>query len=204
MAAAAPVPFRTVDVSAFGYGTIAKDPQARLYVVPIQPPVVIQTPPLQTATPLEEGVPFVYVNPRGTFAEFLRATEEAVLGTCLARKATWFANSFDDDALRRGFKSFFKDDGSYKLKVDPATVPCFDAAGAPTGTDAVPAGATVRCVLELARVCFGRHEFGITWRIVQLRLVETTCLIAGDPEPPAPEDDAVTMADLDSDANEFL
>lgn len=192
-------PYRAVDFSSMTFGSMVKDTSARLYVVPIDPPVQIVSPPLQTTTAFEDGVPFVYVDPKGDFAAFLKQSETAVLDACLANKATWFATQHDDDALRRGFKTFFKDDGTFKIKV-PTDVPLFDACNRPVDRDAVPAGTTIRCALELSRVCFGRHEFGSTWKLLQAKLVETQCLIVDD-EPEAPEEADV---DSDSDANEFL
>jgi hypothetical protein len=65
----------------------------------------------------------------------------------------------------------------------PSDVAVFDAdCRTPAcATDVLRAGAQVRCVLELARVCFGRTEFGAQWRVVQAAPCPApVCLIAGD------------------------
>ena len=185
---------------------MVKDTSARLYIVPVEPALTIISPPVQTTTSLEDDVPFVYIEPKGAFADFLKQSEDTILDACLANKATWFATQHEDDALRRGFKSFFKEDGTFKLKV-PNDAAFFDAKGQPIGREDVPAGTTVRLALELSRVCFGRHEFGSTWKLLQAKLVNTECLITEEEEEPAeaaeavPEDPSI---DDDSDAHEFL
>lgn len=194
------VPYRAVDFASLPYQPMIKDTTARLYAVPIEPPVRALTPPVATASDMDDDMPFLYLAPTGDFKAFLKRSEDAVLAACIANKASWFAKSLDDDALRRGFKSFFRaEDGAFKLKV-PADVGCFDAAGAPVGREDVPSGSVVRAVLELSRVCFGRHEFGVTWKLVQLKLVPTVCLIVPEEEDPAPP----AESDSDSDAHEFM
>jgi hypothetical protein len=191
--------YRRVDLSGLAYAPMIKDTSARLYVVPIDPPLRIQTTPVALATSLEDPeVPFVYLSPDASLAAFFKKTEQAIEDACVANKTAWFAAKFEDDLLRRGFKSFFGDAG-FKVKV-PSDVACFDSQQKPIGREDVPAGSVVRAVLELSRVCFGRHEYGATWKLIQLQVVETKCLIqAEEVQPPAEADD-----DADSDANEFL
>ena len=196
-------PYRSVSTKELKYGPIVKDTTARLYVVPLAPPLVVQTTPIALETSLADPeVPFVYIRPEGTLETFFRDTETAVGDACIANKNEWFsiAKTLEDDVLRRGFKSFFMDNG-LKLKV-PADVACFDAAKKPMGREDLPAGTVVRLVLELSRVCFGRHEYGAAWRVVQVQAVPTTCLIMDD----APLDDGPGPDDSgsDSDINEFL
>lgn len=198
-----PQPYRRVDIDALTYGALAKDTSARLYVVPLEPPVVIQTTPIELLTSLEDpSVPFVYIAPDDSLKRFFQESERAIADACIANKSQWFRVSkhLDDDTLRRGFKSFFSDTG-FKIKV-PVDVACFDVAKKPIGREDVPAGTVVRAVLELSRVCFGRHEYGATWKLVQLQLVPTACLIKDEAEP---DDDPLGDAlGSDSDVDEFL
>jgi len=198
----APVqPFRKVDVATIQYGSITKDTSARLYVVPIEPSIRIQTTPVALAGSLEDpAVPFVYLKPEGALRDFFVGVEKAVGDACIANKAEWFAvaKHLEDDVLRRGFKSFFGDAG-FKVKV-PEDVACFDAAKRPIGREEFPEGSVVRAVLELSRVCFGRHEYGCTWKLQQVQLVPMECLIEDEPVDDTPEDDPGS----DSDVNEFL
>lgn len=198
--ACSPVPFRRVDFD-FQYASMIKDTSARLYVVPIEPAVVIQTTPVTLATSAEdETVPFVYLAPDESLKAFFEKTEKTICDACVANKNDWFAvaKNLEDDVLRRGFKSFFSKDG-FKVKV-PSDVSCFDAAKKPMGREDLPAGTVVRAVLELSRVCFGRHEYGATWKVVQFQKVETECLIQDAVDHPEPEVDH----ESDSDVNEFL
>ena len=195
------LPFRSVDLSTLAYGPMIKDTSARLYVVPLDPPLLIQTTPMTLATSLEDpSVPFAYVSPDAALTAFFQEAEKTVADACIANKAEWFAvaKTLEDDVLRRGFKSFFGDSG-FKLKVAP-DVPCFDASKQPIGREDVPAGTVVRAILELSRVCFGRHEYGATWKVAQLQVVPTECLIVTDEVDDAPEDPTGS----DSDIDEFL
>ena len=197
-------PFRKVDPSALAYGAMIKDISARLYIVPLEPGVTIQTTPVTLATSLEDAqVPFVYLTPDASLAAFFRAIEASVADACIAHKADWFAiaKTLEDDVLRRGFKSFFGPSG-FKVKV-PEDVACFGADKRPVGREDVPAGTVVRAVLELTRVCFGRHEYGATWTLVQLQVVPTQCLIDDEPvDDSVPADEVDNCSD--SDINEFL
>jgi hypothetical protein len=199
--APAPLPFRHVDLGTLQYGPITKDVSARLYVVPIQSPVVIQTTPVTLTTTLEDpDIPFVFIEPDAKLRAFLERTEKTIEDACVANKDAWFAVSkhLEDDVLRRGFKSFFTETG-FKVKV-PADIACFDASKRPIGREDVVSGSVVRLVLELSRICFGKHEYGITWKAIQAQIVPTTCLIDDS-------DDTATEPvrdDADSDINEFL
>ena len=198
----APLPYRSVDLGALQYGKISKDLSARLYVVPIDPVARIQTTPVKlTPTLADPDIPFVFIEPDANLRAFLQKTEKTIEDACVANKSSWFAVSkhLEDDVLRRGFKSFFSDSG-FKVKV-PVDVACFDAAKRPIGREDVPVGSVVRLVLELSRICFGKHEYGATWKVAQVQLVPTTCLIDDS-------EDAATQAggddDSDSDVHEFL
>lgn len=194
------IPYRNVNLGALTYGNMIKDTSARLYVVPIEPVVTIQTTPITLVTGLEDPtVSFAYVQPDPKLEAFFKETEKTIADACIANKNQWFAvaKNLDDDALRRGFKTFFGDTG-FKVKVPPE-VPCFDAAKKPVGREDLSAGTVVRAIMELSRVCFGRHEYGSTWKVVQLQIVPTECLI---------KDDVVVEEEAgdhsDSDVDEFL
>jgi hypothetical protein len=198
----ASIPYRSVDLSSITYGSMIKDTSARLYVVPVSPQITIQTTPMTLTTSLEDpGVPFVYVSPDAGLTKFFQDTENVIADACISHKNEWFAvaKNLEDDVLRRGFKSFFDVDKGFKLKVAP-DVPCFDASKNPIGREDIPAGTVVRAILELSRVCFGKHEYGANWKITQLQCVPTQCLIETEdiPEDVAPEEAS------DSDIDEFL
>lgn len=195
------VPFRRANLD-LQYGEMIKDTSARLYVVPLEQPLVIQTTPVIIKTSLEDpSVPFVYLDTRGDLGTFFKDAENAIADACVANKHRWFKVKVDDDdVLRRGFKTFFSDSG-FKVKV-PDTLACFDAAKNPIGREDIPAGTAIRAVLELTRLCFGRHEYGATWKMLQVQVVDTTCLIADDPV--APEESVLDPGESDSDLDEFL
>lgn len=194
------IPYRNVDLSSITYGSMIKDTSARLYVVPIEPVVAIQTTPITLATGLDDpSVSFAYLQPDAKLEAFFKDTEQTIADACVTNKNEWFAvaKNLEDDALRRGFKSFFSDQG-FKVKVSP-DVPCFDAEKKPVGREDIPAGTVIRAILELSRVSFGRHEYGSTWKIVQVQVVPTVCLIKDDP---VVEEESGDHSD--SDVDEFL
>lgn len=196
----AALPFSKVDLGSLAFGTMIKDTSVRLFVVPIEPALRVQTTPVEISSLEDDDVPFAYIRPHGALRTFLEKTEKTIEDACIANKEAWFAvaKSLDDDTLRRGFKSFFDADKGFKVKV-PADVPCFDADRTPIGREGVPAGSVVRIILEMSRVCFGRHEYGSSWKIVQVQLVPTECLIETDPL-----DDSMTAVASDSDVDEFI
>lgn len=201
--------FRSVDLQALEFEPVAK--HNRLYVAALAPTLRVQTPPVQLATALGDDEPFALLRPTGPFAQFLRDAEARVLATCVQRKGEWFPHEVDDDELRHNFKSFFvgDDGGSFKVKVLPGELAVFDAAGAPAGPEEAGAGCHVRCVLELARVCFGRREFGAMWRLAQARVVDVPpCLIDEGAEEEAEgeaeeEEAAAAAAEEDPEQREF-
>lgn len=193
--AAAPVYYKSVDLSALQFEPLAK--QHRLYVAGLAPPLLVQTPPVELATSVAGGdgeeVPFVFIKPTGQFRQWLHDVEDAIVARAIQNKADWFRKDVDDDALRHNYKSFFRGD-EFKLRKD-GEVPVFDSAKDAAGPEEACSGSSVRCVLELARVCFGRQEFGAMWRLVQARLVQVPpCLIDDDEEEPARDDDDATDA----------
>ena len=161
------------------HAALAFDPVVKvnkLYVASLTEPLQVLTPPLELVTPLESDEPFALLRPMGRFAEFLKTVEARVLEMCVQHKVEWFRKDVDDDALRTNFKSFFREDGSFKVKTVDVAV--FGADKGPVGPEEATAGKTVRCVLELTRICFGRQEFGAMWRLSQARVVEIPrCLI---------------------------
>jgi hypothetical protein len=196
------IPYRNVDLSKVTYGQMIKDTSARLYVVPVDPEIVIQTTPMTLVTGLEDpDVSFAYVQPDARLEAFFKDAEKTIADACIEHKNEWFAvaKNLEDDALRRGFKSFFSDNQGFKVKVSP-DVPCFDASKNPVGREDIPAGTVIRAICELSRVCFGRHEYGSTWKILQLQVVPTVCLIK-DEEVTADEESGNHS---DSDVDEFL
>lgn len=197
--------YTTVDLAAQAFEPLAK--QNKLYVAALSPPLTVLTPPVQLASALDDADDFAYLRPAGAFAAWLRGAEAWVLDACIANKAAWFRKDVDDDALRHNFKSFFRDDGQFKVRSAGATV--FGVDGAPAGLEEATEGRHARCVLELTRVCFGRQEFGAMWRLVQARLVDVPpCLIEdGDGDDNAPDEDASDDGGpqpLDADEREFV
>ena len=171
--AAPPPSFRDVNVrAALADRTKPMEREGKLYVVRLDPPVLVQTPPVTLATsPFDsdgEPLSFVYLAPRGDLLAWMRNAEAAVLDACVARKKEWFRKALDDGAVRAGFKTFFRDGDKVKVRVPPdACVFAADRCTPVPAADALVAGATVHGVLELSRVCFGRTEFGAQWKLVQ-------------------------------------
>jgi hypothetical protein len=187
-----PPHFRAVDPATFEYADVERD--GKLYSVKLRPACRVQTPAVALTAALvdDDGdpLPFASLAVSGHFAAFVRKVEAAVLDACLANKAAWFRKDLDDDVLRAGFKSFLRPNGTLKLKV-PEDVAVFDADKTLVAPGDVPAGTQVRAIIELAKVSFGKTEFGAMWRLVQVRALATPqCLIEDDAgDVPASDDD---------------
>ena len=182
----------------------------RLYVSYLTQPLAVVTPPVELASSLGEDAQFLYIRPTGGFAQFLRDVEALVLNESMRQKVTWFRRDVEDEVLRHNFKSFFREDGAFKVKVQ-GEPPVFDAEKNAVGAEEATPGKLARCVLELVRVCFGRQEFGAVWRLAQVRLVEVPpCLIQDEPAVESGEqdeqdaEDAEGSASADPDEHEFL
>jgi hypothetical protein len=177
-------PSVTRNFKALCLDSLAFDPierEGKLYVVKLQPKITIVTPPMTLASSLVdedgEALPFASLAPSAQFGGFLRRVEAAVLAACIAHKAEWFRRDLDDDALRSGFKTFLRPNGTVKVKV-PDEVAAFDASAGAVVPGDIAAGAQVRGVLELAKISFGKTEFGAMWKLVQVREVTVPrCLI---------------------------
>lgn len=170
--------YQGVDIASAHFEPVAK--QGKLYVANLTEPLLVETPPVQLATSFDPEVPFLHIKPQGAFADFLATAERHILDRCIAHKAEWFRKELDDDALRHNFKSFFRD-GEFKVKAQEAELAVFGVDRCPAAPVELVAGRHVRCVLELARVCFGRQEFGAMWRLAQARVVEVPpCMLADD------------------------
>jgi hypothetical protein len=176
--------------------SLAFDPierEGKLYVVKLRPKLVVVTPPMALASSLVdadgEALPFASLGPSAQFGGFLRRVEAAVLAACIANKADWFRKDLDDDALRSGFKTFLRANGTVKVKV-PDEVAAFDASAGAVVPGDIAAGAQVRAILELAKISFGKTEFGAMWKLVQIREVTVPrCLIDDTGDDAAGSDD---------------
>jgi hypothetical protein len=182
-----------------------------MYVARLAEPLLVQTPPLTLASPLgadDDGYAPSHAHlalPRA-FEQFARGVEALVLEAALANKAEWFRRAIGDDVLRARFKEFCRT-RHLKVKLAPGFV-AFDAAGQPVALDTLEAGGSLRCVLQLTRVCFGRTEFGAAWSLVQAQTAPPPpppprCLIdpsveQEDDDPPGPPHQA------DAELHEFL
>lgn len=160
------------------FGALAKN--GAVYEVPLAVPAWVQTPPLTLVSPLEDedGAPLAaaHVSLPPSFAKFCKDAEGRILEACIAHKAKWFRRKVDDESLRAGFKEFCKG-RSLKIRV-PRDALFFDGEGALVTREEVAEGSSVRCLLELSKICFGRTEFGCMWTLLQAQ--------TAPPPPPPP------------------
>ena len=173
--------------------------EGRSYVVRLDPPLVLETPPLALTSALAdeagEPAPFAYVQPPPAFEDFLRRAEATLLARCLEHKKEWLRKDIDDDALRASFKSLFRS-GGFRLKV-PQDVAVFGADRKPAAVADFQAGTSAKCILVLKQLTFGKTEFGGIWRLLQAQEVpQPTCLIR--------DSECEEDSDADSEAQEFL
>lgn len=202
-----PAYYAHVDIEDAIQGFLPLEKAGNVYVARLQRPVWVQTPPLTLASELDddEGAPMPHAHlvlPTGV-TKFARGVEAAILRACIDHKDEWFRRAVDDRALRAGFKEFCKADGHLKIRV-PRDALVFDASGQLLPRGQVAPGSSLRCVLELSKVCFGRTEFGAMWTLLQAQ--------TAPPPPPAPrclidpqaETEAAEPGDAEADLHEFL
>ncbi len=211
----APRHFRGVDLGAAlaPSAFLPVEKTGGLYAARLAAPLLVQTPPLALVSPLddEDGTPLPHAHvslPRA-FLQFATEAEERVLAACLANKAEWFRRPMEDQSLRASFKQFCKAAGGGVLKIKvPRECLVFDSQGGVLERGDLRPGASVRAILELSRVCFGRTEFGAMWSLVQAQTVPAPpppprCLI----DPGADAEDACGGPEpdyADSEVHEFL
>lgn len=187
MSPTTPVHFSAVDVADALREFSDLEKSGGVYVARLPTPLEVVTPPLTLLSPLldedggEAGHALLKLSPE--FEAFAEEVERRVLEACLANKDTWFRRRLDDDALRASFKQLCKG-GTLKVKLRPGAA-VFDACGEPVAPGDVDAGARMKCLLELTKVCFGKTEFGAMWSLAQARLAPPPasapkCLIGDD------------------------
>ena len=168
--AVTPVAPAAVDPRAIGFGALSRD--GTRYSVPFLTPLFVRTPALEVATPLEvngETQPHAMLHVPDDLARFFSSVEKAVLDACIERKQEWFGGRrMEDDELIAGFRSFVQPPAGIKVKVD-LDVAVFDKEKTATDAADVEPGTRARAVLHLDKITFGRTEFGVLWRLVQLR-----------------------------------
>ena len=197
---AAPTYFRNVDLDAHIAPLGPLEKEGRIYVAPLaNGPLVIQTPLLEIQS---LGESHAWTRPTGPFKDFLARTERLVQRASEEAAVAW---GITQEQVTTSFKSFFRDDGSFKVRVGSDFTAFTDAGDALDLEDASVTmdGVTVRAALELSRVCLGKTEVGAIWRLVQIRLSPPPppCLIDIDAEVP---DDAEDPEDEQKGDEEFL
>ena len=137
-----------------------------LYVAPLAEALRVQTPPVVLTGDVR--APEARLVARGSFKHFATGVEQAIVDAAILNKATWFKKEITDEALVKGFKSFVSGKGM-KVKLDDDLV-AFDADGDIVDFDDLDTPVSVRCIIELDGVCFGRKEFGAMWTVTQMQV----------------------------------
>jgi hypothetical protein len=175
----APVKCQSVDPASIEFGDVVVD-GARVSV-PLKTALSVFTGPVVLCNaPLDpsdyEPVPFLTVKPTTAIGKrFFEAVEARLLAVAQSNSKEWF-NGADTEVIKNSLKSFVKD-GSVKLRLASDAV-AFDAQGDASDLSEFLAGDTVRAVVETSAARLGKQEFGIVWRVVQLRRTpKAVCLI---------------------------
>lgn len=186
MTSSVPTYYSKVDLPArfeVPLGAVTKE--GRLSVAKFETPLLVQTPPVPL-TIVSDNV--IWFAPSPAFHRFLSETE-AHLKAAMVK-----FTSYEAEAVDNAFKSFFDDDGNFKIRLSSDFALFDESGGAVDPLDdafALAEGDTVRFVLEMDRACFGKTEFGGLWRAVQGSRVPPppACLLQPEePEPEAPEE----------------
>lgn len=192
-----PVYFKTVDLRAHLDAAEPLRRDGRIYVADLtKGPLTIQTPALEILTLTET---FAWTKPTGHFATFLHEAEDVLKATCEEAAESW---GITKDQVRASFKTFFREDGAFKVRLGPDFA-VFDEAGEQLDDPQDAVGKSVRAALAIDKLCLGKTEMGGMWSLLQVRLTPPPppCLIDPDLEVP---DDHETVEDAKDGDEEFL
>lgn len=138
-----------------------------VYFLPLKTPVMIQTPVVRLAKPLQGDSTVLHV--LDNFARFVNSHDDSVLRVTKENKGSWFKKYIEDSSLEAGFKSFL-DSNTLKVKISE-DLASFDNDGTFIGNDfCTPA--EVVCILKISGIWFGSMEFGSIMSLVQVQLVK--------------------------------
>jgi len=136
-----------------------------IYFVPLEKPLMIQTPVVRLTKSLEGDSTTIKISDR--FASFIKKHEEHILKVAKEKKNNWFKHNIEDDMLDEGFKTFL-DSGVLKVKIAD-DLASFDIDGNFIDNDfCTPVD--VICVLKISGIWFGSVEFGSIMTLVQTQL----------------------------------
>lgn len=191
--AAGPVFYRRATVDLTEFLQLRKEDGSR--VAELARPLVIQTPTVTLTTPLhddDDEITHAYLTLPPAFGEFAADVEDEVLKAALDHKAEWFREGTEDETVVAAFRQLYKPSGHLKVQVSPDAA-VFDAEGGLLSRADVAPGQSVRAILRLDRITFGRFEFGAMWTLVQAQVRP-----APSPRPPEPR---CLISTEDDDAN---
>jgi hypothetical protein len=160
-----------------------------VYVSTLESPLIVQTPVVTLVSDIggegngdEELSPFATLKVRGCTAQQLKAVEDAVAELAVTRKKQWFREDISDETIRAGVKRFVDvEQKNVRVRVADA-ITVFDASRKKT-EDIPSRGTRVKAVLELSRITFSKTQFGVVWKLKQLKLAaDSTCLFEEDDE----------------------
>ena len=160
--------YQAVDLTTIDFEAIQKD--GAIYASKFSQPLKVQTPVLTLDSDITTDSTFALITCTTSFASFIKSCEEYILKKAIECKDVWFAhaNTMNDDRIRCAFKSFLKPDNVLKLRVSP-DLAMFDREH--EHVDCLQPKTKIRAILELTKVSFGKHEFGIQWRLLQVQEV---------------------------------
>lgn len=168
------VKFTDLDLSKLPFSKAAVKVN-NVLTVPLDPIIKIQTDLLTTTTPLcdenNELLPSVYAKATGPFLNFMKSFETAVLTAAKDNASTWWPKPVTPTMIDNGYKSYFRNDETFKLSIRQSAQPIvFDAEGHDLPDEAAGVGAKFWAVLEAQRLVLGKQEFGIVWKLNQMML----------------------------------
>jgi hypothetical protein len=182
------LPLKNLDVHTIFSGfseTLVRDGQ--VYVSAREAPLLVHCPPVRLASSLTAGdddtQDFVLLKPKAALLDTFKVVEAQAIALAIANKATWFREDISEDTIAASFKSFVDGEaGTVRVRVSEALA-VYDA-GKALVSSPPPKGTRVRAVLELARITFGKTQFGLVWTLKQLKLADipAACLFDDEDE----------------------
>lgn len=160
-----------------------------VYISRRDTPFLVHTPPLRLAGPLAtadgETEDFVLLKPKAAALELFKTVEAQAMAMAFENKSTWFREDISDETIMASFKSFVDgENGVIRVRVSESLVMYDAAKNLIEGSHPVQ-GARVKAVLELARITFGKTQFGLVWTLRQIKVadVPATYLFDDDESP---------------------
>jgi hypothetical protein len=134
----------------------------------------VQTPKLSLHSDLMVGddiQPFVtYTSEDPSIACFIKSTEDYVLAELKRNKEEWFVNKgIDDVFLENGLTSSVMKNNVYRFRI-MKDVQVYDSSKSAVDITGIKKGVSSKCIIQMTGLWFTPSRWGVTWKVIQMKL----------------------------------